>query len=56
MKGAELALAAGVDELTVTISARETYNQRNVRMSVDESEAVIGRSSRGRRAPCRSTP
>jgi hydroxymethylglutaryl-CoA lyase len=41
LKGAELALAAGVDELTVTISASETYNQRNVKMSVDESLAQI---------------
>ncbi|QXC62000.1 hydroxymethylglutaryl-CoA lyase [Aquihabitans sp. G128] len=40
-KGAELALAAGVDELTVTISASETYNQRNVKMSTAESEAAI---------------
>lgn len=40
-KGAELALEAGVDELTVTISISETYNQRNVRMSVAESEAVV---------------
>lgn len=42
LKGAELALAAGIDELTVTISASETYNQRNVKMSTDESVAVIG--------------
>lgn len=41
-RGAELALDAGVDELTVTISASETYNQRNVRMSVAESERVVG--------------
>lgn len=37
VRGAELALAAGIDELTLTISASPTYNQRNVRMSVDES-------------------
>ncbi len=42
LKGAELALAAGVDELTVTISASAVYNQRNVHMSIDESVAVIG--------------
>jgi len=42
VKGAELALAETVDELTVTISISETYNQRNVRMSTDESEVVIG--------------
>jgi len=37
VKGAELALGAGVDELTVTVSASETYSRRNVRMSVEES-------------------
>lgn len=41
LRGAELALAAGVDELTVTISASATYNQRNVQMSIDESVAAI---------------
>ena len=42
VKGAELALAAGVDELTVTVSASAAYNEKNVRMSVDESLAAIG--------------
>jgi hydroxymethylglutaryl-CoA lyase len=37
LRGAELALEAGVDELTVTVSASETYSARNVRMSVAES-------------------
>jgi hydroxymethylglutaryl-CoA lyase len=48
-KGAELALAAGVDGLSLTVSASETYSQRNVQMSVDESlgqvaavRAVVG--------------
>ena len=41
-RGAEMALEAGVDELTVTVSASEAYNQRNVRMSTDESVAVVG--------------
>lgn len=41
-RGAELALATGVDELTVTISASATYNERNVRMSIDESVLAIG--------------
>lgn len=41
VRGAELALTAGIDELTVTISASATYNQRNVQMSVDESVAAI---------------
>lgn len=41
LKGAELALTAGVDELTATISASETYNQRNVNMSTEESVTAI---------------
>jgi len=41
LKGAELALAAGVDELTVTISASEAYSQKNVRMSTAESLDVV---------------
>jgi hydroxymethylglutaryl-CoA lyase len=36
-RGAELALEAGLDELTVTISASATYNARNVRMTIEES-------------------
>ena len=36
-RGAELALEAGIDELTVTISASPAYNAKNVHMSVDES-------------------
>jgi hydroxymethylglutaryl-CoA lyase len=40
-RGAEAALEAGVDELTVTISASEEYNQRNVRRTVAESEAEV---------------
>lgn len=42
VRGAELALAASVDELTVTVSASATYNQRNVRMTIDESVEAIG--------------
>jgi hydroxymethylglutaryl-CoA lyase len=42
VRGTELALAAGVDQLTVTVSASETYSQRNVGMSVDESVAAVG--------------
>jgi hydroxymethylglutaryl-CoA lyase len=41
VKGAELALTAGVDELTAIASASETYNQRNVKMSIAETEQVI---------------
>ncbi|CAN5829991.1 hydroxymethylglutaryl-CoA lyase [soil metagenome] len=42
LKGARAALATGVDELTVTISASETYNQRNVNMSTEQSVGAIG--------------
>lgn len=45
VRGAELALAAEADELTVTLSASETYNQRNVRMSLAESLGVVGEIS-----------
>jgi hydroxymethylglutaryl-CoA lyase len=41
VRGAELALAAGVDELTVTLAASATYNERNVRMTIDESVAAV---------------
>lgn len=37
VKGAELAVAAGADALTVTLSASPAYNEKNVRMSVAES-------------------
>lgn len=41
-RGAELALeAGGLQELTVTISASEGYNQRNVQRSVAESLAEV---------------
>ncbi len=47
-RGAELALAAGVDELTFTLSASETYNERNVRMpvaaSLEQLEAICERA------------
>jgi hydroxymethylglutaryl-CoA lyase len=42
VKGAELALAAAVDEIEVVVSASETHNRRNVRRSVDESIAAAG--------------
>jgi len=41
LRGAEMALEAGIDELTVTVSASAHYNQANVRMSIDESMAQI---------------
>lgn len=40
-RGAQMALDSAVDEITVTISASATYNQRNVNMSTDESERAI---------------
>ena len=42
VKGAELALAAGVDEIEVVVSASETHNQKNVKRSVAESIADAG--------------
>jgi hydroxymethylglutaryl-CoA lyase len=41
VKGASLAVEAGVDGLSLTVSASETYSQRNVHMSVDESLAQV---------------
>ena len=41
VRGAELAVAAGADALTVTVSASETYSQANVRQSVAESVAAV---------------
>lgn len=41
VKGAELAVAAGVDAITVTVSASETYSQANVKQSTEESIAGI---------------
>jgi hydroxymethylglutaryl-CoA lyase len=43
LRGAEAALQAGVDEITVTIAASETYNLRNVRRSIAESLVEIRR-------------
>jgi hydroxymethylglutaryl-CoA lyase len=40
-RGAEMAAASGVDELTVTISASAAYNERNVHMTIAESVAQI---------------
>lgn len=42
LRGAEMAIEAGVEEVTVTISASVVYNQRNVHMSIDESIEQIG--------------
>lgn len=46
LRGAERALAAGVDGLHFVVCASETYNQRNVGMSVDESVADLVRIAR----------
>lgn len=43
LKGAERALEAGADALHVVICASETYNRKNVGLSVDESIAELGR-------------
>ncbi len=46
VKGAQLAAQAGVDHLTMTVSASEGYSQRNVGMSTEESMqatlAIVG--------------
>ena len=53
LRGAQMALAAGVDEITVTVSASEVYSQRNVGMNV--ADAVVTSSAIaaevGRRVP-----
>ncbi len=41
LRGAHDALEHAVDELTVTISASETYNQHNVRRSIHESMGEV---------------
>jgi hydroxymethylglutaryl-CoA lyase len=50
LRGAERAIAAGIPNVTVTISASEGYSRRNVGMSIEESTdqaaAVIGRVPR----------
>lgn len=43
VRGAELALAAEVDGLSVTVSASEEYSKKNVGMSVEESIAETDR-------------
>lgn len=52
-KGAELASAAGVDGLSLTVSASEVYSQRNVHMSVEKSLAQVAavREAVGRDLP-----
>jgi hydroxymethylglutaryl-CoA lyase len=43
VRGAEAALAAGVDEITVTIAASPAYNLRNVNRTIDESLTEIAK-------------
>ena len=40
LRGAELALAAGIDALSVTLSASPAYSEKNTKMAVDE--ALLG--------------
>ena len=41
LRGAQMAVDAGVRELSVTISASPAYNEKNVRMSIEESLASV---------------
>ena len=41
-RGAELALEVGVDGLSVTVSASPAYNERNVRMTIEQSVDAVG--------------
>lgn len=43
LKGAELAMAAGSDQLNFVLSASAAHNERNVRRTVDESLAEFAR-------------
>lgn len=43
LKGAVLALSHGIREVVYVVSVSETHNRRNVRRSVDESLADLGR-------------
>ncbi len=42
VRGAEMAVDANIDALTVTVSACPVYNEKNVRQTVAESVAAIG--------------
>ena len=41
LRGAEMALEVGVDEMRIPVCASETFNQKNVRMSITESLQAI---------------
>lgn len=43
VRGALLGLAAGVDALSFTVSASAAYNEKNVRMTIDESVDELAR-------------
>jgi len=43
IRGAEMAIEFGVDEIRIPVCASETVNQRNVRMSIDESLESAGK-------------
>ncbi len=57
LRGAQMALDAGVDEITVTVSASEIYSQRNVGMSIADavasSAAISGEVARWVANPAR---
>lgn len=42
LRGAQAALETNLDGLTVTISASETYSQKNTRRSIEESVSAVG--------------
>ena len=41
LRGAQLALGAGVDELSVTISASSVYSETNTKMTIDEAVSSV---------------
>ena len=41
VKGAELATAAGVDHLTITVSASPAYSAKNVHMTIEEARSQV---------------
>ena len=49
VKGAELATAAGVDHLTITVSASPAYSEKNIHMTIEQAFDA------GRRDPRRGT-
>ncbi len=41
VKGTELATAAGVDHLTITVSASAAYSEKNVHMTIEEARSQV---------------